>query len=837
MQGDPGESSRPLGKEKKNEPSAGSSKDGYPSIVVSRFIDWMYDKYQSEADGNTRKLITVGIQETLMERVGQIMDTTECGDIFTTTVKLTLSLIHRYPELVSNHFQEYVTANFADAMSKFDSGDLSAASELLTWDDIQSGGDLFASERPKWLIANMMDETDFILKNIFVKKCCDPYYTLEALSSFGSAQTFAENVIEDILKDSSSEILSKACSLKYIAHAIINRGNSLITEVIKASRKAGNVRYTTKCLLNYLDQPAGGRVFHGDLAEECLNLPIEPATAPALHQLSKLLRSTCDTATSVRLSTHIAAGLFPLEEVDDRIVNSNVLRDLSKIFAAEKGHYDQLVSEQLKQIISMGIGKISDPNLTQFEAASTYIGGILIGGVIKNSISAIGGTRFLDNAIDIRPDDASFLQVDRASSETLEDQIRDLGAHSPEQISAFISAWKSDNSRVYSFFRLAVHSYFKFLTISPYKENNCKFVAATLRLLRLMVKHSAELRDVVDAELVETPVHPWIPIVPQLLARLNHADPYIRKKVEELLVKIGLEAPHLIIFPAVVGSGAMPTTKLFPMMKTYENKKDIQANEDEEEEDDDDREDDDEMRDVNERAAMMENSFHSILDSLAVKYSEEIAQVKMFVCELQRITLLWDELWLGALLQHQGDINRRFSSLQSEIKATQGNGHLDQESKDCIIKEKYRLILKPLHLPLQRIGRFAFGREDHAVPLNCQFHVERTAIAGAPLLSRTVSLPYRDEAVRTVRLKIGSHPDGAQYSKRGPKPASQMADRGSEEMPARADVSYTLVSSLQGTVGAQCERRTLVANAENLFLIAGRHVNDRVHHRPRGPPS
>lgn len=74
----------------------------------------------------------------------------------------------------------------------------------------------------------------------------------------------------------------------------------------------------------------------------------------------------------MRLSTHIAAGLFPLEEVDDRIVNSNVLRDLSKIFAAEKGHYDQLVSEQLKQIISMGIGKISDPNLTQFEGKVNF---------------------------------------------------------------------------------------------------------------------------------------------------------------------------------------------------------------------------------------------------------------------------------------------------------------------------------------------------------------------------------------------------------------------------------------------------------------------------------
>lgn len=121
--------------------------------------------------------------------------------------------------------------------------------------------------------------------------------------------------------------------------------------------------------------------------------------------------------------------------------------------------------------------------------------------------------------------------MDRALSETLEDRIKDLGIHSVDEISTYVGNWKRDNSRVYSFFKIAIHSYFKFLKISPYEENNCKFVSATLRLLRLMVKHASELQETVDADLVETPVHPWIPIVPQLLARLNHADPYVRKKV------------------------------------------------------------------------------------------------------------------------------------------------------------------------------------------------------------------------------------------------------------------------------------------------------------------
>lgn len=63
-----------------------------------------------------------------------------------------------------------------------------------------------------------------------------------------------------------------------------------VFQVIKASRKSGNLRYTTKCLCNYLDHPSCLQVGLGDLAEEYLMVPVEPSQAPALHQLTKLLR-------------------------------------------------------------------------------------------------------------------------------------------------------------------------------------------------------------------------------------------------------------------------------------------------------------------------------------------------------------------------------------------------------------------------------------------------------------------------------------------------------------------------------------------------------------------
>lgn len=59
-----------------------------------------------------------------------------------------------------------------------------------------------------------------------------------------------------------------------------------------------------------------------------------------------------------------------------------------------------------------------------------------------------------------------------------------------------------------------------------------------------------------------------------------------------------------------------------------------------------------------EKAYAMQNCFSAIVETLAKQNTGIISEVKTFVSELRRITLLWDELWLGTLTQHQADVGR-----------------------------------------------------------------------------------------------------------------------------------------------------------------------------------
>lgn len=73
-----------------------------------------------------------------------------------------------------------------------------------------------------------------------------------------------------------------------------------------------------------------------------------------------------------------------------------------------------------------------------------------------------------------------------------------------------------------------------------------------------------------------------------------------------------------------------------------------------------------------------------------------ISEVKQLVQELRRITLLWDELWLGTLNQQHQDVTRKLSQLESEVKKVMNNSSLSKEEKLAIIKEKHRTIMKPV---------------------------------------------------------------------------------------------------------------------------------------------
>lgn len=71
--------------------------------------------------------------------------------------------------------------------------------------------------------------------------------------------------------------------------------------------------------------------------------------------------------------------------------------------------------------------------------------------------------------------------------------------------------------------------------------------------------------------------------------------------------------------------------------------------------------------------------------------------------ELRRITLLWDELWLGTLAQHQSEISKRQHQLEYEIEKVNENASLSKEEKVSLIVEKHRIIIKPIMFILEQL--------------------------------------------------------------------------------------------------------------------------------------
>jgi PI-3-kinase-related kinase SMG-1 len=131
-----------------------------------------------------------------------------------------------------------------------------------------------------------------------------------------------------------------------------------------------------------------------------------------------------------------------------------------------------------------------------------------------------------------------------------------------DSIEKIVDLWKRFKKRIYYYFQLACKSYFTYLKLSAesveksYAEEN---ILATLRLLKLLIMYAIELKEDLQEGLAQTPTQPWKNIIPQLFCRLNHPESYVRQSITDLLCRVARDFPHLIIYPAVVGSQDGPT--------------------------------------------------------------------------------------------------------------------------------------------------------------------------------------------------------------------------------------------------------------------------------------
>lgn len=116
---------------------------------------------------------------------------------------------------------------------------------------------------------------------------------------------------------------------------------------------------------------------------------------------------------------------------------------------------------------------------------------------------------------------------DVSSTEMIESQLRQievLNDVSKETLSKIIEIWRLANRNIYSFYEMAADAYFKYLQLATQsnddslvnvtnaddgKSENCSIVTATLRILRLIVKHALGLQEVLEEGLEKTPTSPW----------------------------------------------------------------------------------------------------------------------------------------------------------------------------------------------------------------------------------------------------------------------------------------------------------------------------------------
>uniref|UniRef100_A0A4W6DZP7 non-specific serine/threonine protein kinase n=1 Tax=Lates calcarifer TaxID=8187 RepID=A0A4W6DZP7_LATCA len=307
-----------------------------------------------------------------------------------------------------------------------------------------------------------------------------------------------------------------------------------------------------------------------------------------------------------------------------------------------------------------------------------------------------------------------------------------LGEAGQPVTDGLIQVWRRVVDRIFGLYRVSCQAYFTFLKLNagqvPIDEDDPKLllschnskqsnddviVMATLRLLRLLVKHAGELREGLELGLASTPTAPWRGIIPQLFSRLNHPEAYIRQSICSLLCRVAQDSPHLILYPAIVGSLSLAGeaqnagSKLPSALPTFLGSMQGEGLGGEEEQPESGGQEGapEELANFcsSQDQAMMQDCYSKIVEKLSLANPTMVLQVQQLVGELRRVTLLWDELWLGVLQQQHMHVLRRIQQLEDEVKRVQNNNTLRRDEKIAIMREKHSALMRPVVFALEHV--------------------------------------------------------------------------------------------------------------------------------------
>ena len=234
-------------------------------------------------------------------------------------------------------------------------------------------------------------------------------------------------------------------------------------------------------------------------------------------------------------------------------------------------------------------------------------------------------------------------------------------------VESLVSIWQSSRSHVLSLYISAAKGYFEYLRLGQRSPESSESrsarvesvdITATLRLLRLLVKYGDSI-PVFAENISTTPTLPWRTIVPQLFARLGHADSSVRQRVQTLIMRIGAASPHTVVYPTIVG--------------------------------------------FEENSASRELA--GLLDTLRSARPELVNAVQRVIQELARCAVLKEDDLLCELQEVAQIVGSGMRLMRDEVARVRDNATLSEQERLRILREKYDAIMKPADLALDRLKR------------------------------------------------------------------------------------------------------------------------------------
>ncbi|KAG0055166.1 Serine/threonine-protein kinase smg1 [Gryganskiella cystojenkinii] len=249
-------------------------------------------------------------------------------------------------------------------------------------------------------------------------------------------------------------------------------------------------------------------------------------------------------------------------------------------------------------------------------------------------------------------------------------------SESEDVISEIVGSFQTLLLRILESYRLAIRGYFKFLQFASL-EFDCRQpgsknmvddddttqqsqsvitdeITATLRLLRLLAKHGGQLYDIFEENLVDINVRPWANIIPQLFARLDHPEKPVQSLIADLLCKIGEESPQLIVFHCVVGSNSAHNS------------------------------------------LVQRKLLRHIGEALIKSHPELVSQVQHLVRELERVTVLWEEIWYKKIMSGVPEIKSAIQDLTEQYQGLELISGLGPQDKHTVMSDNYQQTVIPL---------------------------------------------------------------------------------------------------------------------------------------------